>query len=50
MGRDARVQAAMDNPVVYIMESKRLLLDFLSVLLGKSPEGFFNYDETTSTR
>jgi len=50
MGRDARVQAAMDNPVAYVMESKRLLLDFLSVLLGKSPEGFFNYDETTSAR
>jgi len=32
------------------MESKRLLLDFLSLLLGKSPEGFYNYDETFSSR
>jgi len=50
MGRDARVQAAMDNPIAYVTESKRLLLNFLSVLLGKSPEGFFNQDETVSSR
>ncbi len=50
MGRDASVQAAMGNAVAYVMESKRLLLDFLSLLLGKSPEGFFNHDETASIR
>jgi len=50
MGRDARVQAAIDNPIAYIMESKKLILDFLSLLHGKSPEGFFNQDETGSLR
>jgi len=50
MGRDARVQAAIDNPVAYVMESKRMLLDFLSLLVGKTPEGFYNIDEIVSSR
>ncbi len=50
MGCDARLQAAIDNPVAYVMESKRMLLDFLSLLLGKTAEGFFNQDEAVSCR
>jgi len=48
MGCDARVQAAIDNPVAYVMESKRMLLDFLLLLLGKTAENFFNQDEAVS--
>jgi len=32
------------------MESKRMLLDFLSLLLGRTPAGFFNIDEIVSSR
>jgi len=50
MGCDARVQAAIDNPIAYVMESKRMLLDFLSLLLGTTAEGFFSQDEAVSSR
>ena len=48
--RSGRAKAAMDNPVSYVTESKAMINDFCSLLLGIPPEGFFAMTDSQSRR
>jgi hypothetical protein len=50
LGRDARSRAAMNNPIAYVLESKAMVVDFLTLLLGQAPEDFYGQSESTSQR
>lgn len=48
--RSARAKAAINNPVAYVIESKSMINDFCSVLLGVPPENFFASADSYSRR
>ena len=52
INKSRRAQIAMDNPVAFVQENKRLLNDVLSCLLGLDPEdaAFFHTSESRSKR
>ena len=43
--RTARAKAAMDNPVAYVTEYKKCLIDILSILLGRPASSFVSKDD-----
>jgi hypothetical protein len=49
-GSNARAAAAMNNPVAYVFETKALINDVCSILLGMPPESFFARNDGTSSR
>jgi hypothetical protein len=48
--RSALATRAIDNPVAYVNESKSMINDVLSILLGVAPENFFGSLEGRSVR
>jgi hypothetical protein len=48
--REFRADRARKNPVAYVTESKKMISNFCSVLLGLSPEDFFYSNEGTTRR
>jgi hypothetical protein len=46
----ARAAAAMENPVAYVLETKALIHDVCSILLGMPPESFFARNDGESSR
>ena len=48
--RGSRRACVNNNPVACVIESKTIINDVLSILLGVSPEDVFSYYESTSTR
>jgi energy-coupling factor transporter ATP-binding protein EcfA2 len=48
--REYRANSARNNPIAYVAESKKMISDFCSILLGLPPENFFGSDEGQSRR
>ena len=48
--REYRENMARKNPIAYVAESKKMINDFCSILLGLSPENFFGSDEGETRR
>ena len=49
-GRTERRKRVMDNPVAFVAESKAMINDICSLLLGASPEDFFSSYDSQSSR
>jgi hypothetical protein len=50
LSRNARARAAMENPMVYVSETKKLVGDVFSILFGLHPEHFFDRFSSESSR
>ena len=50
LSRSARGRAAITDPVAFVQESKTLFHDVCAILLGVTPEGFYDQTEGVSLR
>ena len=50
LDRDSRATSAMENPIAYVDETKRLVQDICSILFGIAPEHFFERQAGASRR